>query len=340
MKIIVETRDGIIWNKDTVTLNVAKCMSKGEDLQVDLNREGPDCRQLGLYKLLEECAKLFDYDISKITLYTCNAVEKHDKIDVNFQSSLHLLSRELDKGYDFGSIKKNHKLKHFGRFIGRSNAPRLLLSTYLDKYYADKSILTYQYKFNDDYHRDEIGLESLINDFNKKDLVDECTFLQSCPRQIIDLDFKFNKSANEDFSTQLYNRENGKFVDMYSEFFVEIISETYYSGNTFFLTEKIFRPIILKTPFIVQGSQNFLHHLRHLGFKTFDRWWDEGYSEDDSTHQPLEIVKVIDYISKFSNDKLSEIYKEMTPILEHNYDRCMSLTENDIHQLRKLNDQS
>ena len=43
---------------------------------------------------------------------------------------------------------------------------------------------------------------------------------------------------------------------------------------------------MLLTPFIVQGSQWFLHRLRDMGFQTFDRWWDEGYSEDPANHQP------------------------------------------------------
>ena len=325
MKVTIETRDNIIWNKDIVALQIAKIMSVSSKLEIDLNNEGPDCEKLGLYDLIDRCAELFNYDIKNINLYTCNPLEKHNRINVIFQPGLHLLDRELKKNYDFLSIKKNSQLKHFGRFIGRSNAPRLLLSTYLDSFYRDKSISTYQFKFDDDYHRDEIGLENLFNDFKKLDILSECQFLQSCPKQIINLDFKFNKKSNDDFSSQLHQQEQGKFIDIYKEFFVEVVSETYFSGNTFFLTEKIFRPILLKTPFIVQGPQWFLYNFKKLGFKTFDQWWDEGYSEDPANHQPFELCKVIDFISKFSIEQLQDIYHDMNHVLEHNYNRLFEL---------------
>jgi len=329
MKINVETRDGIIWNKDIVALEIAKCMSTGDKLQIDLKSEGPDCKHIGLYDLLYMSAELFNYDLSKIDLYSCNALEKHDTINIIFTPSLHLLDRELRKKYDFMSIKKNNQLKHFGRFIGRSNSPRLMLSTYLDNHYADKSILTYQYKFNEEYHRREIGLEGLINDYNKKDISSECKFLQSCPRQVVDIDFKFNKTTTDDFSSQLHLQENGKFIDVYRQFFVEIVSETYFSGNTFFLTEKIFRPILLKTPFIVQGPQWFLYNLKKLGFKTFDQWWDEGYSEDPADYQPTEIQKVIATLAALSVNQISTMYEEMQSILDFNQKRLLELTIDD-----------
>ena len=335
MKIIVETRDGIIWNKDIISLEIAKCMSLGNKLKINLKNEGPDCDCLGLYDLIYKCAGLFDYDISKIDLYTCNALEKHDIINIIFTPSLHLLERELEKKYDFMSFKKNLEIKHFGRFIGRSNAPRLWISTYLDNNHADKSILTYHYKFNDEYHRHEIGLEELINNFGKKDISAECRFLQSCPKQIVDIDFKFDKTSKGDFSSQLHGQENGKFIDVYRQFFVEIISETYFTGNTFFLTEKIFRPILLKTPFIVQGPQGFLRNLKKLGFLTFNKWWDEGYSEDPANWQPTEIIKVIDEISLWDKNKINQTYREMEPILEHNRRVLDNLTENDFEKINE-----
>lgn len=333
MKVIVESRDGIIWNKDIVALKIAKGMSIDCNLHIDLNQEGPDCEQIGLYNLLYKCADLFDYDTKKITIHTCNSLEKHDNINIVFRPSLHLLTRELNKNYKFLSFEKNPQLKHFGRFIGRSNAPRLLISTYLDNHYSDKSILTYQYKFGDEYHRTEIGLESLINDYNKNDIISECKFLQSCPRQVIDLDFKFNKESSIDFSSQLHNKEDGKFIEVYRDFFVEIISESYFNGNTFFLTEKIFRPILLKTPFIVQGPQHFLNNLKKLGFKTFDNWWDEGYSEDPASWQPTEIMKLIDEISLWDKNKINQTYKEMKPILEHNRKVLNTLTSDDFEKI-------
>ena len=333
MNVIVETRDGVIWDKEQVILQCAKCMSMGDKMVIDLNNEGPDCQQIGLYDILNQCAKLFDYDLSKIELQTCNMMETHDTITITKTPSLHLLQRELKKGYEFRTAHKKTQLKHFGRFIGRSNAPRLILSAYLDEHYRDKSLLTYQYKHHDDYHRNEIGLESIINDYGIANIEKECKFLASCPRQIVPLDFQYNKDLTDDFSSQLHKAEQGKFIDVYSDFLVEVVSETYFNGNTFFLTEKIFRPILLKTPFIVQGPQWFLHHLRDLGFKTFAHWWDEGYSEDPADWQIEEIKKVIKSIASMSNVQLQQMYIQMQSVLEHNQKRLLKLTEKDFADL-------
>lgn len=329
MKITIETRDNVIWNKDKIALQIAKSMSTGDTIDINLNKEGPDCQQIGLYDLLKTSATLFNYSLKNITIHTCNALEKHKEINIIFTPSLHLLCRELNKKYDFNNIEKKFKLKHFGSFVGRSNAPRLLLSTYLHKHHNDKSILTYQYKFNDDYHRTEIGFESLINDFNKKNISDEASFLEKCPRQIFKFDFKFDKNNSIDFSSELHKQEKGKFIDLYKEFFLEVVSETYYSGNSFFLTEKIFRPILLKTPFIVQGPKFFLKNLSKLGFKTFDKWWDEGYSKDPYNWQPTEIIKVLNTISQFDQKKINQILQEMQPVLIHNQQTLLNLNETD-----------
>ena len=87
--------------------------------------------------------------------------------------------------------------------------------------------------------------------------------------------------------------------------------------------------MILETPFIVQGPQWYLHRLRDMGFQTFDRWWDEGYSEDPADYQPTEIVKVIDFLAKKDISELNSMYKEMKPVLAHNRKRFIELTSKD-----------
>jgi hypothetical protein len=87
--------------------------------------------------------------------------------------------------------------------------------------------------------------------------------------------------------------------------------------------------MLLETPFIVQGPQWYLQRLRDLGFQTFDRWWDEGYSEDPANWQNTEIKKVINSVSELSLEKLQEMYTEMKPVLAHNKKRFLELTSKD-----------
>jgi hypothetical protein len=123
-------------------------------------------------------------------------------------------------------------------------------------------------------------------------------------------------------------------LDQYNDFFVEIACESYFTGKTFFPTEKTWRAITMRTPFIIQGPQNYLKNLKLLGFKTFDRWWDEGYSEDPADYQPLEILKVIEYLNTKTLDEIYNMYLEMHDILEHNYQTLQSLKTEDFFKVR------
>ena len=120
---------------------------------------------------------------------------------------------------------------------------------------------------------------------------------------------------------------------VYHRFFVEIVAETYFTGETFYPTEKIWRPILLRTPFIVQGSQNYLHNLKKLGFQTFDKWWDEGYSEDPSDYQISEVQKVIDTISKWTISKMQKVYNDMKPIIHNNFECMQNLSDSDFRRV-------
>jgi hypothetical protein len=118
---------------------------------------------------------------------------------------------------------------------------------------------------------------------------------------------------------------------VYPDFFIELVNLTYFTGNTFYLDEKIWRPIQLKTPFIVQGPQWFLQNLKRLGFRTFNDYWDEGYSEDPTNIQVLAICDIITELSTLTTQQLKDMYVDMQPILEHNYQLMQTLTTKDFH---------
>ena len=57
-----------------------------------------------------------------------------------------------------------------------------------------------------------------------------------------------------------------------------------------------------------------------MGYKTFAEWWDESYdsiADIDLRHSI--ILKNLNYINSLNNSQLLDIYMEMLPVLEHNY---------------------
>lgn len=321
------TSDNTIWNKDEVYTKLSRAIGSGLPFKIDLLSEAPDLQSIGLYSYLEES----EFNLADITIHTANALEKHNKINIVYQPPMQLL--ENAKVYLI-DIFKNSQLKHFGMFIGRSNGPRLHLATYLNQYYNDQSILSYHYNFVDEFHKANIGLEDLIIHYNAKDVSQEAEFISQCPIRIKEKTIVHNdKTLKLNYAQQLFDNDQDYFSQTYNNFFVELVCESFFTGATFFPTEKLFRPILLKTPFIVQGPQYFLHNLKKLGFQTFDQWWDEGYSEDPAWHQLTEIKKILDFLSTKSVSELNQMYLNMSDVLEHNYQLAINLTKNDFKKL-------
>lgn len=104
------------------------------------------------------------------------------------------------------------------------------------------------------------------------------------------------------------------------ESFIFVVTETCYWQDKTHLTEKIFKPIVLRMPFILVGCVNNLAYLRSYGFRTFGEFWDEGY---DTIEDPIEriqaIAKILKTISGLSPAQQKNMLLDMQPILDHNY---------------------
>ena len=116
------------------------------------------------------------------------------------------------------------------------------------------------------------------------------------------------------------NEAFGINFDFHQTSFLNIVTETLNDGKTIFFTEKIFKPMYMLQPFILIGSQHSLRELKTLGYKTFDKWWDESYDEEDKlVERVLKIEKVLKKLSKLSTDELHVMTLAMEDTLIHNY---------------------
>jgi hypothetical protein len=114
-------------------------------------------------------------------------------------------------------------------------------------------------------------------------------------------------------------------VEQTQESFCYLVTETCFWERKKHLTEKIFKPMVSKMPFVLVGPAHNLKYLREYGFKTFGDWIDESY---DDIEDPIERLSAIgETMSKICNRSEQELYdmlQEMAPVLEHNYQRFYS----------------
>jgi len=109
------------------------------------------------------------------------------------------------------------------------------------------------------------------------------------------------------------------------ESFVHVVTETCFWEEKKHLTEKIFKPIVLKQPFILLGCANNLAYLKEYGFKTFDQWWDESYDLcQDPIQRINQVVCILETLCQMSNDELTNMLYQMEEVLEYNYNRFYS----------------
>ena len=326
----VENNDCKIWNIEAVIIDLVDAIHKDLAIEVFLHNEGPCAESLGLYALLDKICNKFNYPKQKISIRTNNLIEYHSEYNIKIVPPVKHIS-DLQQQLKVSPV--DHKqitdsTKHFGNFVGHGNRIRLELGSYLWKHYKDKTLQTYHCVPTDSYHREFVGLEDMwFHNYGIESVERSVKFLQQTPFTFDDISFY------PILDKKMYNIQ-----DAYQYFFVDIAYSTFFTGNVFYMDEKLWRPIITKTPFILHGPVNTLSNLQKLGFQTFDRWWDEGYGEDPPDYQVKSIKENIDSLSTKSIAELEQMYEEMKPVLDHNYKLFMNLTEKQFLQVDYVRD--
>jgi len=320
-RVKIKSGDSHIWDANIAMIEIITKLYRHGNVIIDFNLEAPDIQTTELNDVLNYLHAI-GFKKNQISVITGNMVESYDKFSVikepNSMYELPLYQALAD------NVSKTKQIeKHFGCFIGRSNINRLIIAGYLNANYADKTSMTYHFIPGNDFHRVHLGLEDILYHFgpNSSEFNEAVALIQKSP-------------IKNDHVTYVYPIvDHTEVFSRYKNIFVDIVCETFSNGNVFFLTEKFWRAIVTKTPFIIQGPQFTLKRLKQLGFKTFNQWWDEGYDEDPYLCSQVEIKKVIEHLSKFTIAQLTDMHVEMQSTLDNNYNCMMNLTIKDLSRV-------
>ncbi len=117
----------------------------------------------------------------------------------------------------------------------------------------------------------------------------------------------------------------------HSESYFSLVTETLFfkdkfdAGDSIFLTEKTFRPIIHKHPFILLAPAGSLSYLKNLGYKTFSPYIDESYDEiEDDEQRFLAVWNEVQRLCKFSNRQWITWQRSIADVVNHNYDMIVN----------------
>lgn len=325
----VPTIDGKICYVERVILDIVQAITnRTSTLVLSMINEGPCLTEIGLYKLLDDICDRFNYPKECITIKTSNLLETHSE----YQIVRHHQMYELEATQSYVDIVPDSTkiidstFKYFGHFIGHGNIYRLQLASYLYNNQQDKTLQTYHCSATDPYHRVHLGLEDLLfNGYSREEIKWAEQLIADSPIVVDAIN-----------SYPILVPANLNITKIYPNFFVELVNLTYFTGNIFYVDEKVWRPMLMKTPFMIQGPADTIRNLQKLGFKTFHQWWDEGYSEDPANCQVPAMIDNIKKLSQLSPSEIQKMYNDMQPTLEHNYNRMLELKNKDFVQAFNL----
>ena len=115
----------------------------------------------------------------------------------------------------------------------------------------------------------------------------------------------------------------------FNDSYFSLVHETIYydksfigSGHipTLFLTEKTYKVIAAKHPFIVAQRPRILEALRGEGYKTFHPYIDESYDLiEDDVERLYAIKNEVLRLSTYSDEQWLEFQRNVKPIVDHNF---------------------
>jgi hypothetical protein len=103
--------------------------------------------------------------------------------------------------------------------------------------------------------------------------------------------------------------------------FWHVVTETVFYYDKLHLTEKIFKPIVSKQPFMLLAAPGNLAYLKGYGFKTFDSVIDESYDDIvDNDLRTEAVVRQLHWYCNLTPGEKTDVIKQLEPIIQHNFD--------------------
>ena len=256
-------------------------------------------------EILEEYLRTRPH-LGKINIFICNSWEY-----ILFKNSKHFVNAynikvKQKKFLCFNRVLREHRLALFGLIAHRNLLDHCFYSFFTDIFYGDNA--------DDMLNRISSGL----TDKTSEEMRHGYTMNKH------KIPFKLNIESSE-------NQNTIKEDDMmlFDESYLSLVTETFffprkhkdiYDFDSIFFSEKIYKPILMKHPFILVARPNSLKYLRKMGYKTFAPFIDETYDTiPDDEARLLAIVAELERLNRFTDDQWIEWQTNVAAIVEHNY---------------------
>lgn len=301
------------------------------DGTVTLRTKEPKSGHLnGLFVLLEQLCDHWHWDPSKITLETPNEQEYHDRFNI-----IHTLSENLtiivgDKIFDIKHRPWN-KQYVYGMFIGRANLTRL---------HGAHKHLNFEFQ--------HLGLTSFNQDVNyfidHHDLLDYLAHTDQTYQQALNI--KPYSDIGDIIQPPIVPPINILgWEDVYEKIGIELVFETSQTSWCHQHSEKLYRPIFYKRPFMVIAGAGYLKNLtqrpktslkpltgspketkefldyyqaNRKPLRVFNQYITTEYDNDEGVHRVDHVFDILRELIK--TEKIYRILEDCAEDIEYNYE--------------------
>lgn len=267
-------------------------------LHIDFDAEPILCEEI---ELLNRFLTKNKIDCKKVFVYVQDYLQKKHFYEVCKANLIVTYRHYVKQKTDIQKIDLENK--RFSCFVRRHTPQR---------YYICKQL--YDTKILKNAHWSYLGRDNEINEM--ADIPKTDKFSRKLPKKLKSID------------NGLYEQSSFLYQAIFSSQ-IHILIETVYSLCELTheniklpvdVSEKTFKAVICKKPFVVFGIPNWLEGFRTLGFKTFSPFIDESYdTEEDNDKRLCLIVKELERLNRLPQTQIDRIEVECRDIVEHNY---------------------
>jgi len=243
------------------------------------------------------------------------------RITILSASMFHFYLKETITNYNIDySVDVNPKLKKFLCFNKMEREQRLrLIERMLENKFVELGYYSFESGDSENFPKfiDSLVQEKFPNIKKHKDMFPLRLNInpnRTNPVNVIPDDMEYFKNSyfsivNETIFYGVYSTDvNPLFHQLNAEY------------SSIFISEKTYKCLAVKHPFVIFGRPGTIKGLHKLGFKTFSPYFNESYDDvidDDERFDAIfnEITRLIN----LSDDEWVEILKNIQPILEHNH---------------------
>ena len=295
-----------IFDKPLLVCKIIKTWQEHKKVSLR-TKEGKSFASNGLYDLLDVVCEQFNIPAEDIELMNNNWTEYHDRYKIqqtpfNFELSFFYKQNSFDGKYEGN--------KFYGLFIGRADRYRLRALILSNRRDIPK-LTSFHHNFDNAPVYEEVG-PFLLN------FCDSLSDFKSIKLHS-DID---NRILENPVSVQNHTLSDVWF-NAYSQIALEIVMETTLYPDSFHLTEKTFRPIYFKRPFLIFGAYGYLEKLRTLGFRTFQSKIPNYYENFNLGID--QIFECLDKVYQKYNGDAAKLLHDCQDDIEHNYHLLLKL---------------